>query len=148
MTWPQLHPRASRSMDLLRVSFGRPLLFPARIYHMAALEMDVIDVLLPCLSHLRLLLSNSITWPLLKWMSLTFCCHVKAISVFFSLTLSHGSALEMDVIDILLPCQSHLRLLLSNSITWPLLKWMSLTFCCHVKAISVFFSLTLSHGRS
>ena len=52
-TWPQLHPRASisRSTDLLHVSFGRLLLFPAGVQRMATLGIDVGGILLTCPIH-------------------------------------------------------------------------------------------------
>ena len=61
-TWPQLHPRAfiSRSTDLLRVSFGRPLLlFPAGVQRMAILGIDVGGILFTWPIHLHLLFFTS-----------------------------------------------------------------------------------------
>ena len=64
--WPQLHPRAfiSLSMDLLHVSFGRPLLllFPAGDQRMATLGIIVGGILLTCPIHLHLLLFTSRRW--------------------------------------------------------------------------------------
>ena len=59
-TWPQLHPRAfiSRSTDLLHVSFGCPLLFPAGVQRMAIFGMDVGGILLTWPIHLHLLFST------------------------------------------------------------------------------------------
>ena len=60
-TWPQLHPRAfiSRSTDLLHVSFGRPLLFPAGVQRMAILGIDVGGILFKWPIHLHLLFFTS-----------------------------------------------------------------------------------------
>ena len=61
-TWPQLHPRAfiSRSTDLLRVSFGRPLLlFPTGVQRMAILGIDVGGILFTWPIHLHLLFFTS-----------------------------------------------------------------------------------------
>ena len=45
---PQLHPKAfiSRSMDLLQVSFGRPIPFPAEVQRMATFGKDVNGILI------------------------------------------------------------------------------------------------------
>ena len=61
-TCPQIHPRAyiSRSMDLLRVSFGRPLLlFPAGVQHMATLGICIGGILLTWSIHLHRLFFTS-----------------------------------------------------------------------------------------